>query len=86
MNKEVRTVAGTEVTFADAAPLDRWVFAGSINPGGYLTVEDAMVEAEAQLEGRLQGRLAAEAGHTDVPQRTHRQTWDREVAPVARRY
>lgn len=84
---ETRIVEGHEVTFSTVnMGVTRWVFSGCINAGGYKTADYAAVEAAAQIQGRLQGRLAAEHGHTDVPQKLHRATWKAEVAPVASLY
>lgn len=52
---ETRTVEGTEVKFFTTG--GRWVFAGSRNGFGYLTVEDAEVEAQLQLSNQYVGSL-----------------------------
>jgi hypothetical protein len=89
---QVRTIKDAdgvehEITFSTVplTPEGRWVFAGSITAGGYKTVDDAAKEAEAQLQGRLQGILAMNAGHRPST-KVHRATWRDELAELAGRY
>lgn len=76
-----RDIAGRKVTFRQI-PGGRWVFTGSLNAGGYLTVDDAAIEAQAQIEHRAQGGL----NQQPVEVKTHRRTWRQEIQPAASRY
>jgi hypothetical protein len=87
MTKTTRTIEGREIRFYTVnMGVERWVFSGSIHAGGYKTVEDAEVEASAQLTGRAGGGLQQDAGLPEVPKATHRRTWRTEIDPVASRY
>lgn len=82
-----KTIEGHEVKFFTVnMGVERWVFVGSIHAGGYQTIEDAEVEARAQLTGRAGGRLQQDAGLPEVPKATHRRTWRTEISPLASRY
>lgn len=77
---ETRAIAGKQIEMFQI-PGGRWVFDGSLNPMGYLTADDAAVEAELQLTNQAQGRLAT--GRVDV--KVHRANWRKHVAPLMNR-
>lgn len=81
-HQETRTVAGQEIDFF-TVPVGsgRWVFSGCGSVGGYATIEDALVVAEAQLTGKIQGRLAATAGHR-VAKRDHERYYREHISPL----
>lgn len=79
---EYRQIGSLEIRFFQSGPQNRWVFAGSINPGGYATVDDAAVEAAAQIEGHLRGRLSAQLGRLPK-QRDHASYWRQHIEPLA---
>lgn len=80
---ETRKVAGRELQFF-TVPVGsgRWVFGGCRNAGGYATIEDAMVEAEGQLTGKLQGRLAMESGQPWAKAKDHNAYWRTVIEPL----
>lgn len=68
-------IAGTVIKFFINGG-GRWVFAGCRTAGGYLTLEHAQVEADAQLTGLYQGPLNPEGTQIDdwASARFYRQT------------
>lgn len=81
---EFHKIGSTEIRFWQGGPQGRWIFAGSINPGGYLTVDDALVEATAQVEGKLRGRISATLGNLPK-QRAHTAYWKANLEELASR-
>jgi hypothetical protein len=81
---EFRQIGSTEIRFWQGGPQGRWIFAGSINAGGYLTIEDAMVEAVAQVDGKLRGRISATLGKLPK-QRDHAAYWQANLETLANR-
>lgn len=81
---ESRQIGSTDIRFWQGGPQGRWIFAGSINAGGYLTIEDAMVEATAQIDGKLRGRISATLGNMPK-QRDHTAYWRANLEALASR-
>ncbi|TMR01082.1 hypothetical protein ETD86_54555 [Nonomuraea turkmeniaca] len=77
------SIDGETVTFTAIriGGIRRWVFTGCITAGGYVSWQDAAVEARLQLTGQTQGRLAALRGH-EVPQTVHRANWKKHLTPI----
>lgn len=78
---QFRRIGSVDVRFWPGGPGGRWVFTGSRNAGGYATVEDAMVEATAQVEGKAQGLLAHSLGRV-VTTADHRRFWREHIDPL----
>lgn len=81
---EFRQIGSQDIRFWQGGPEGRWIFAGSINAGGYLTLEDAVVEATAQVNGQIRGRISATLGK--LPKLAdHRAYWKANLEKLAGR-